>query len=157
MAKKIAWFFCTVLLASACVLCACAPDAAAGSGMPVKIPKADMDEAKAKLSTDLLQLIDDAYLPEGRTKDQVIAFMQEQGQIKELFPGNDTVTGAYVYIKLQENEKLDMLDAYVLSTENRDEENKIAACWVDIQRLKEVAALPGVKSIKDVVAPATRS
>lgn len=63
----------------------------------------DTGSSTEKLSSTLRSLVDDAYLPEGKTMSDVWKEMKAQGQISEMPVKNGASatreTGVYVYIK----------------------------------------------------------
>lgn len=119
--------------------------------------KDGLDASQKKLSGSLLALMDDTYLPEGTSTSDLLAEMKDQGQISQMpvCNGNATSseTGIYVYIRMNNGYHLDTLEPYILALENYDEETDLAAAWVDIDQLGEIASLAAVSSITEVMAP----
>ena len=120
--------------------------------------KATNNSSQKKLSTTLLQLTDDEYLPKGKTRNQLIQQMKKQKQISEppqkRGQNNDKpVTRVYVYIQLKKGVDLSILDPFVLEVINKDKKENLVSAWVDINRLNELAAAEGVKSLREVTQP----
>ncbi|MBC7086016.1 MAG: PGF-pre-PGF domain-containing protein [Methanomethylovorans sp.] len=59
----------------------------------------------------------------------------------------------FVYVGLVKGEQTSVIDPYVWNITSRDEDNSIAAAWVDVDRLKEIASLEEVRNIRTVVNP----
>ena len=135
-------------------------------GEPGKMPdiselisqKQALSDAEKKLSTAILQLTDEKHLVSGMTKDKLIEQMKDQNQIKEMkTPDSVAAKGwglsVYVYIKLKKGGSLGTIIPYVTKIDNKDESAGLAAAWVDISFLKDLAALDDVKSVREVTAP----
>ncbi|HMM07240.1 MAG TPA: S-layer homology domain-containing protein [Clostridiales bacterium] len=117
----------------------------------------DAGSSTGKLSSTLRSLVDDAYLPEGKTKSDVWKEMKEQGQISEMPTSNGTSAtreiGVYVYIRLCSGDDLEAIEPFLLSLENYDEASGLVAAWVNVDQLAAVAALDAVCSMTEVVGP----
>ncbi len=59
----------------------------------------------------------------------------------------------YVYIYVKPGYSTHIIDPYVYEIPNRDEENNFAVAWVDIKKLDSVAAVEGVRLIREVIPP----
>ncbi len=119
--------------------------------------KKPADGALKKLSTRLLQLADENYLPEGKTKEQLIREMTASKVIAEKQAGGGEKTlCAHVYIKLSSADGAALLEDFIARDYDWDENAKLMAAWLDIRRIWEAAALTEVKSISEVLAPVTR-
>ena len=59
----------------------------------------------------------------------------------------------YVYISTQPGYSTHIVDSLVADVTDRDEDNHLAAGWVDIQNLLAVAGLEGVRTIREVIPP----
>ena len=57
----------------------------------------------------------------------------------------------YIYVK--PGYSTHIIDPYVYEVPNRDEENNFAVAWVDINKLDTVAAVEGVRLIREVIPP----
>ena len=117
-----------------------------------------LSEEEEKLSTKILQLIDSNYLDSGRTTDDVISEMQMQKQITEgyITEGTDergSGPEVYVYIKLNEDGNLSSIEPYVSRIENQDEQYDLAAAWVNVDNIINLASLDDVRGIREVTPP----
>jgi hypothetical protein len=59
----------------------------------------------------------------------------------------------YVYIYVKPGYSTHIIDPYVYEVPNRDEENNFAVAWVDTNKLDTVAAVEGVRLIREVIPP----
>jgi len=59
----------------------------------------------------------------------------------------------YVYISTKPGYSTHIVDSLVADVTDRDEDNHLAAGWVDIQNLLAVAGLEGVRTIREVIPP----
>lgn len=117
--------------------------------------KLAMSEEDGKLSTGLLQLTDDKYLPEGASRKNVIGGMQAQGEINTAGSGKGALTAeqVHVYIQLAEGADTNIIKPYVSKIESRDKSARLVTAWVDVLQLKELASLEGVSGIDVVHKP----
>ena len=119
--------------------------------------KQTLSEAEQKLSSAVLRLTDSKYLPEGLTMDKLIDQMKKQKQISEMktpnSDGSESGQSVYVYIQLKKGGSMKAIDPYVTKIENKDESAGLAAAWVDINSLTDLAALDDVQSVREVMAP----
>lgn len=119
--------------------------------------KKPSDEALKKLSTRLLQLADESYLPEGKTQEQLIEEMTDKKIIAEKQTGGgETTLCVHVYIKLASAEGFEPLEAYIAGDYDVYDGALLAAAWLDIRHIAEAAAVTQVKSISEVNLPITR-
>ncbi len=124
----------------------------------MRILKAALSESQKKLSTDLLQLTDSKFLPEGTTRAAHAATMEHWGQF---FPegalpaleGKMSEERVYVYVYLRSNVPTNRIDSYALEVTDRDEKNHLAVAWIAVNRLEALASLDGVRVIRTVVPP----
>ena len=117
-----------------------------------------MDSVEKKLSYQLLQLTDSQYLLPDMSRNELIDQMKEQRQIAEapvLNNANGSSSGlnVYVYVKLKEGSTPGILSKYVSKIEDQDMDYNLVTAWVDVNSLKELAALDAVKSIQEVIPP----
>ncbi len=111
--------------------------------------------ALQKLSSGLLPLADQAFLPKGVTLGQYQAQMQELGSAKpdKAAPTGKSVNAgalAYVYVKVRESSDLSKLTSYAKIANQKD---TMAAAWVNAEKLRELAAQSWVVSVSEVTAP----
>lgn len=106
---------------------------------------------RKKLSTDLLQLIDHRYLPQGLSTGEIKECMQESNQYA---PEND-LDGeqVYVYIDLVHNVTESVLDSGMIGVTGIDEKNHIIVGWVELDNLEDLASFPEVQGIRTVIPP----
>lgn len=123
--------------------------------------KTELSPVQKKLSTDLLQLVNENFLLPGQTLDAVKKQMQELKQFRPA--GAVCTTGevsgdmVYVYIYLNPTASTSIIDPYACEVDGRDEENNIAVAWVEVNNLEALAALEGVRSIRPVLPPTTQN
>jgi hypothetical protein len=125
------------------------------AGMDISRQTDVTDPALKKLSSALLGLADEKYLPQGVTKEQLLKQMKDQEEISDFTEGNSNVTCVYVYIQITNGAGFADLNKHVVKTEVMDKDQSIAVCWVDINKLKETAALDYVTGIREVTPPET--
>lgn len=136
---------------------------AADDGNLLPIVASTLEEGKdtksfqQKLSSNLWPLVDDAYLPEGKTISEVLTEMKDQGQISDMPVTNGASsaveTGVYVYIRLHSGYDLETVEPFLLSLENYDQDNHLAVAWVSMDQLTAVAGLESVSSVTEVTPP----
>jgi hypothetical protein len=116
-----------------------------------------------KLSSDLLPLLDDRFILQGQTREQMRAEMRE---LQQFAPAGRVVRGlevsaqedlVYVYIELNAGTATQVVDRYAWNVTDRDEGRSLVAAWVGAGRLEELAALEQVRSIRTVMPPVTRT
>ncbi|WP_162197882.1 MULTISPECIES: hypothetical protein [unclassified Methanosarcina] len=130
-----------------------------------------MSPSRKKLSTDLLQLIDEHYLPPVEDPKNLKTRMVKLGQLSpssftpELMTSSEGSEGTkspedrdkvYVYIYLDPSASLSLLDPYC-EVVDRDENKHIAVAWVPVSSLEALASLPDVKVVRTVLPPVTRT
>jgi hypothetical protein len=137
--------------------------AGCGSKVPPQIQKDNMSVAQKKLSSDLLQLTDDKFLPSSLThltleqqmeKNHQLIYIDENG----LATQNNNARHAlvYVYIKTTENAYPNIINSYVWNITDKDPANGIIVAWVDVRKILELASLDGVQSLQTVVSPVSK-
>ncbi len=120
--------------------------------------KEHMSGTEQKLSTSILQLVNDSFLPEGATKEGLMAQMKEQGQIME-GPVTNSVqsvpagTYLYVYIRMKQGSDFNVIKPYVAQIVNSDKDYALAAAYVALNNIEALAALDEVINITEVIAP----
>lgn len=124
--------------------------------------KAALEPDKRKLSTKLLQLIDEEFLPPGESEDEIKQQMINNKQMA--MAGQRTRGGekaaddlVYVYINLEEGVNSKLIEPYSFKIENYNQKYGLAAAWVETSKLEKLASLPGVLSIQPVVPPITKA
>jgi hypothetical protein len=95
-----------------------------------------LNPAQQKLSSDLLQRVTSG----------------SSGPQTALPTTGDFV---YVYVYMNPPASTHLIDPYVLNVTDRDEQNHIAAAWVNINYLGQLASLPEVRQIQTVTPPQT--
>lgn len=146
-------------LALAAALFVSLPGAPGAAG--AVMDKSALTEAQSKLSSDLLQLLDDQFLPPGTTGEEIRSQMQGQRQLRPADPLLRGIAGGsgdlvYVYISLIPPAATQVINAYAQEVTGRDEENHLAAAWVPVSNLEAIASLDGVRQIRTVLPPRVR-
>ncbi len=122
--------------------------------------KSQLSEARKKLSTDLLSLVDESFIPSGQTILGLKRQMQGNGQFRHIpnaADSNSTEAGqVYVYIYLKHSAPTSVVDSFV-SVKDRDEKNHYVVGWVNESELDSLAALQDVRSIRTVLPPVIRT
>jgi hypothetical protein len=124
--------------------------------------KSKLTESQKKLSTDLLQLIDQKLLPSTTDLQTQVNSMIKLNQIK-LFEGGNSLreqvseSSVYVYIFLFEGISTYSFDEYASVITDRDEKNHIAVAWIQVKNLENIASLNEVRSIRTVYPPINRT
>lgn len=112
---------------------------------------------KLKISTDLLQLVDDNFVPKGKTKQQLKEEMRANKQYKVSTSTYSNVSDSservYVYVYLKQGVDIYATDGYMQEITNRDAKNGIIVGWVDINNLQNLASNNNVRFVKTVVPP----
>jgi len=120
--------------------------------------KTTLTPTKRKLNTELLQLVDESFIPAGQNRETIKNQMMGN---RQFIPAGQDLKGVkrtsedlvYVYINLQKGVNPGIVDPYCHEIKNRDEKNGLAAAWVKASRLEDLAALPGVTRIHPVTPP----
>ncbi len=117
-----------------------------------------LSKAEKKLDSQLLPLVNEAFIPQGKTKSDLISEMKSGRQISSQIIKNGvdkgkTALGVNVYVQLKNGFSIDEIKPYVLLIQNRDNKNHLAACVVDVNRLDELAMLEAVMNINTVWEP----
>jgi len=124
--------------------------------------KLQMTDSQKKLSTDLMQLINNEFLPSANSIESHSNTMLKFKQFKPFEFANDIQTQVwegqvYVYIYLNEGSFTSIADQFAENVTNRDEKNNMAVAWVKVKNLEALASLTGVRKIRTVFPPVTRS
>jgi hypothetical protein len=124
--------------------------------------KSNLTSAQKKLSTDLVQLIDQKFLPSVTGLQSHVNSMIKLNQIKLFEQGSNlrekvTEGSVYVYIFLYEGFTTYSLDGFAGEITNRDEKNNMAVAWVKVNKLEELASLNAVRTIRTVFPPIIRT
>ncbi|MCX6122088.1 MAG: hypothetical protein NTX44_10800, partial [Ignavibacteriales bacterium] len=124
--------------------------------------KQTMTGSQKKLGTDLLQLTDQKYLPEGFTLQSHAESMRKLNQYryqgKDILQASNVKEGeVYVYIYLEPNVLTGILNPLVTKMTDIDERNHIVVAWIKVKDLENLASLLGVKHVQSVVPPVTNT
>jgi parallel beta-helix repeat protein len=131
----------------------------AKSILQIENVKSNLTDAQKKLSTDLLQLLDVTFLPQGLDKETLKMQMESLGQFRpasSVSPRSDgRVAGdlVYVYVYLKPDAGTSTIEPYVWEVTDLDEENHIAVAWVEVKDLETLASLEAVRTIRTVMPP----
>ncbi|RLB66222.1 MAG: hypothetical protein DRH04_09685, partial [Deltaproteobacteria bacterium] len=121
--------------------------------------KSNLTDAQKKLSTDLLQLTDSAFLPHGQDRETLEMQMTRLRQFRpanSVSPATDgRVVGdmVYVYVYLNPFAETQAIEPYAWEVTNRDEENHLAVAWVKVSDLETLASLEAVRTVLSVMPP----
>lgn len=126
-------------------------DGAVGAVPPPALFK---EGPRAKLTTDLVQLIDPSARLPGQTRESVARGLRERRALR----GTSGARGAgaeevHVYIWVTAGSLTSAVDPLVRRVENRDEEHGVVAAWVATTDLSDLASRPFVRSIRTVDPP----
>jgi len=124
--------------------------------------KSNLTSAQKKLSTDLVQLTDQKFLPSATSLQSHVNSMLKLNQIKLFEQGSDlrekvSEGSVYVYIFLYEGFTTYSLDGFAGEITNRDEKNNMAVAWAKVNDLENLASLNAVRTIRTVFPPITRT
>jgi len=109
--------------------------------------KDNLSEPQKKISTDLLQLINNDFVMEDARQ-----FLSADS----IFPvTNEIIVDdlVYVYIYLKPGEGTQVISSYDLEVTDRDEENHFASAWVKVKDLETIASLDAVRAVRTVLPP----
>ena len=121
--------------------------------------KSNLTDAQKKLSTDILQLLDSTFIPEGQNREILEVQMENSGQflpassVSPISGGSVADDLVYVYIHLKPPAETQTIEPYVWEITDRDEENHLAVAWVEVKELETLASLDGVRTIRTVMPP----
>ncbi|WP_340820677.1 PGF-pre-PGF domain-containing protein [Methanolobus sp. WCC4] len=119
-----------------------------------------MTDAKQKLSTDLLKLIDENELDEESEIAEIQMDAPTQLSTTNFISKNvDTQIPddlVYTYIYLTPSSNIENIEPYVWDITDRDEKNKIAVAWVEVGNLEKLAGIESVRNIRTVMPPEVR-
>lgn len=128
--------------------------------LPIENVKSSLTDAQKKLSTDVLQLLDTRFLPQGQNMETHKMQMKKSGQFRpagSVSPKldrrvvvNDLV---YVYIYLKPPAGTRTIEPYVWEVTDMDDKNHIAVAWVEVKDLEKLASLEAVRTIRTVMPP----
>ncbi|WP_424357758.1 hypothetical protein [Methanocella sp. MCL-LM] len=121
--------------------------------------KTGLSNAEKKLTTDLQKLVN-SYLSPGQSREEQKMQMHNMGNLRHhndplamkngMQPVSDIV---YVYISLEEGASTHTIDPYAWIVVSRDEQNHLAAAWVEINQLHNLVSLSEVRYIQTVDPP----
>ena len=122
------------------------------------LPQVDeslLTAAERKLSTQLLQLTNTKYLPDGTSKSELISSMQKNRQIVEKKGlASSSGVGVKVYIKLKKGYTVKSVKSYAM--EILGDEGTLVAAVMDSTKLTKLAALSCVESVNPIMPPVVR-
>lgn len=124
--------------------------------------KSNLKESHKKISSDLLQLIDENYLPPGQTRENLQRQMQKLKQYRlETSQQRGTVIEkselVYVYIYLAPSVETRNVDKYAREVTHRDEANHLATAWVELKNLEALASDDAVRAVHTVMPPRVKT
>ena len=128
--------------------------------LPTENVKSSLTDAQKKLSTDVLQLLDTRFLPQGQNMETHKMQMKNSGQFRpagSVSPRldrrvvvNDLI---YVYIYLKPHAGTQAIEPYVWEVTDMDDKNHIAVAWVEVKKLEKLASMKAVRTIRTVMPP----
>jgi hypothetical protein len=124
--------------------------------------KGYMTTGQEKISSDLLQLIDQRFLPQGTS---IQSHAEAMKNLKQLRSKQTTVFSAesieegevYVYIQLEPGSQRTTLTPLVSNITDVDEANHLVVAWVKVTNLENLASLSSVKSVRSVMPPVNKT
>jgi len=125
--------------------------------------KSNLTDAQKKLSTDLLQLVDSSFLPEGQNRETLEMQMKHLGDFRpasSVSPARDGRVAddlVYIYVYLKPLAGTPTIEPYVWEVSNRDEGNHLVVAWVEVKNLETLASLEAVRTIRTVMPPLVRA
>jgi len=135
----------------------------AKSILQIENVKPNLTDAQKKLSTDLLQLLDSSFIPQGQNRETLEMQMKNLGQFRPASSISPTRDGrvaddlVYVYVYLKPLAGTPTIEHYVWEVTDRDEENHLAVAWVEVNELETLASLEVVRTIRTVMPPLVRT
>jgi hypothetical protein len=154
----------SILVLNVCLFASlCAQGKFQKGSLPIRVSsvqelKRHLTATEEKLSSDLLQLMDQRFLPEGTVLHSHAETMRNLKQFRSRETGvlgAETVKDGevYVYIHLEPDGQLEALRPLCTDITDVDEGNHLVVAWVKVKNLENVASLNGVKGVQSV-APA---
>ena len=124
--------------------------------------KSNLKESRKKISSDLLRLIDENYLPPGQTRENLRRQMQELKQYRletsqQRVMASEERELVYVYIYLAPAVETSYVDKYAREVTHRDEANHLAAAWVEVKNLEALAADDAVRAVRTIMPPRVKT
>jgi hypothetical protein len=124
--------------------------------------KAYMTTSQEKISSDLLQLIDQRFLPQGASLQSLAETMKSLKQLKSkqtaVFSPDSIKEGeVYVYVHLAPDAQVGTLSPLVSNITDVDESNHLVVAWVKVKNLESLASLNAVKTVRSVVPPVNKT
>ncbi|WP_370572473.1 S8 family serine peptidase, partial [Methanomethylovorans sp.] len=118
--------------------------------------KYNITESQQKISADLLNLIDDTTASQSSL---VPVSNSDALRSSNFIPANkeNGLDGdlVYVYVYLKKDSSIEAIKPFVEDITDHDEGNLVAAAWISVNKLEELASLEEVKSIRTVLPPVT--
>jgi hypothetical protein len=124
--------------------------------------KGYMTTSQEKISSDLLQLIDQRFLPQGTSLQSHAETMKNLKQLRSkqatVFSAESIKEGeVYVYIHLAPGGQTETLSPLVSRITDVDESNHLAVAWVKVKNLESLASLNAVETVRSVVPPVNKT
>ncbi|WP_209628819.1 S8 family serine peptidase [Methanofollis sp. W23] len=119
--------------------------------------KSGLSSAEEKLPTELVQHARAGYgsamttraAPPARPTTEFVPVLPQSSTTR----ADDGVLQVYLYIWLKDGVSTEVVDPYVREVTDRDEDRHVAAAWVRVDRLKDLASLEDVRRIESVTPP----
>ncbi|CAD6490875.1 MAG: Subtilase family protein [Candidatus Argoarchaeum ethanivorans] len=125
--------------------------------------KPNLTGAQKKLSTDLLQLVDNSPLPQGQDRKTLKMQMKRLRQFRPASSmpassdGMMTDDMVYVYIYLTPHAETQTIEPYVVEVTDVSERDHLAVAWVEVNDLETLASQEEVRTIRTVMPPILRT
>lgn len=159
--KQVLIFIIVLTLFSSSVFAACSSLAATedvnntfelvASQLPGKVNKYNLTEAEKKMSTDLLDLIN-TTASQSSSGSFAISNSFKSSNFIPADPANAVNKYlVYVYVYLDEDTNIEVIEPFVQEITDQDEENGVAVAWVTVNGLEELASLEEVRNIRTVL------
>ncbi len=131
------------------------------SNLTIPLSEPVLTSAQEKLSIDLLQLIDERFLPEWISHDALeyqmhnnhqLMWVDENGSITENKSDSAVV---YVYIKTNDSIDESLLQPFLWEVTGTDLDFHLIVSWVSVNNLTPLASLDSVLRVRTVIPPST--
>ena len=124
--------------------------------------KSTLSRGQGKLGTDLLRLSDASAFSGWITRQEQAHRMESLDQfipMTSLPDADDQIQegSVYVYVYLRKGYNTSLIDPFAREVTDRDEVNGLAAAWVQVKNLENLAAQDGVRAVRSVMPPVTNA
>ena len=151
--EKVQFYLVLFCMSLTCILCGIGSICAGDEMFP--LPERFYDPStrdqgwQTKLSTDLLQLVDARYHPDGLNKTAALIEMEHVGLVRISETGDPQIN---VMVQIRDKGRFEDI-FYYLSDCTRDTTMGMIGGWINADDLKSAALLPDVRMIEPVLPP----